>query len=409
MKILVSAYACEPYKGSEPGIGWNFVNEMSKYHEVHVITRSNNQESISKSLSERNPNLIFHYYDLPKFFLKLKKGRKLYQPYYYLWQVGMYFKYKNFVNQYGFDIVHHVTFGADWMPSLLMLTKPFSIFGPVGSEEIYRPIFKSLPIKLKLKELIRQWVRIYFYYLDPLRWLTVINADLIISHSSKYVRYNYPTFLSYKVRTHLQTGLNISEPEYTDMHVPSVSTGKDIVFIIASEFYAWKGVLIAAEVFARLAHMRNNIKLVILGQGPERQNIINIFDHYRVNHLVTFKGFVSKKVLLQELYQADILLYPAYHHGFPTVILQSMYAFLPIIAMEGDIISQVIHGRCGLAAKGKNMEEIIQDLIKIAIYFLDNPDARGEFASNGRKMVEEELSWSHLTKSINNIYLQISQ
>jgi len=409
MKILVSAYACEPYKGSEPGIGWNFVNEMSKYHEVHVITRSNNQEGISNSLSEHNPNLVFHYYDLPDFFLRLKKGRKLYQPYYYLWQVGMYFKYKNFVNNYGFDIVHHVTFGADWMPSLLMLTKPFSIYGPVGSEEIYNPIFKSLPTKLKLKELIRRWVKMYFYYIDPLRWLTILSADLIISHSSKYVRYKYPKFLSYKVRPHLQTGLNISEPEYSDMDVPLVSTGKDIVFIIASEFYAWKGVLIAAEVFARLAHLRHNVKLVILGDGPEKQNLKTIFDQHGVNHLVTFKGFVPKHVLLQELYKADILLYPAYHHGFPTVILQSMYAYLPIIAMEGDIISQVIHDRCGLAAKGRNLEEIIQDLINIALHFLDNPDIRLEYARNGRKMVEDEMSWSHLTKSINNIYLQISE
>lgn len=408
MKILVSAYACEPYKGSEPGIGWNFVNEMSRYHEVHVITRTNNQEGISKSLKGRDCNLIFHYYDLPKFFLNLKKGRRFYQPYYYLWQIGMFFKFKKFVNTNDFDIVHHVTFGADWMPSLLMMTKPFSIFGPVGSEEIYNPILKSLPYKLKVKELIRRWIKMYFYYLDPSRWLTLIYADLIISHSSKYVPYKYPKFLSHKVRTHHQTGLNITEPEYAVINKPILSDKKDLIFIIASEFFAWKGVLIAAEVFSRLAHVREDIKLVVLGDGPERENIKAIFDKYNVNHLVVFKGFVSKKELLNELYKGDILLYPAYHHGFPTVILQSMYAYTPIIGMEGDIISQVIHGRSGLAAKGNSLEEIINDLLNIAIYFIDNPEVRLQYALNGRKMVEEELSWHHLAKSINNIYLEVT-
>ena len=74
MKIFVSAYACEPYKGSEPGIGWNFVNEMSKYHEVHVLTRANNRESIEKEfIYLANQNLTFYYYDLPKALMFWKK------------------------------------------------------------------------------------------------------------------------------------------------------------------------------------------------------------------------------------------------------------------------------------------------------------------------------------------------
>ncbi len=39
-KILLSAYACEPNKGSEAGIGWNWVLEIAKRgHNVTVITR----------------------------------------------------------------------------------------------------------------------------------------------------------------------------------------------------------------------------------------------------------------------------------------------------------------------------------------------------------------------------------
>ncbi|WP_318780277.1 hypothetical protein [Atlanticothrix silvestris] len=38
MRILISAYACEPGQGSEPGVGWNVVREVSKYHHVWVLT-----------------------------------------------------------------------------------------------------------------------------------------------------------------------------------------------------------------------------------------------------------------------------------------------------------------------------------------------------------------------------------
>ena len=49
--ILVSAYACEPYKGSEQTVGWNIVLELAKNNIVHVITRANNQEPIEKFLN----------------------------------------------------------------------------------------------------------------------------------------------------------------------------------------------------------------------------------------------------------------------------------------------------------------------------------------------------------------------
>ena len=52
LKILISAYACEPDKGSEPGVGWNWAKQISRFHEVWVITRKNNRPSIEKELEE---------------------------------------------------------------------------------------------------------------------------------------------------------------------------------------------------------------------------------------------------------------------------------------------------------------------------------------------------------------------
>ncbi len=76
-KIFVSAYACEPGKGSEPGIGWNVVNQLSRYFEVHVLTRANNREVIEAFYRENSPAFapVFHYYDLPRWLSFWKKKR----------------------------------------------------------------------------------------------------------------------------------------------------------------------------------------------------------------------------------------------------------------------------------------------------------------------------------------------
>lgn len=89
--ILISAYACEPDKGSEPGAGWNWAVEIAKYHSVTVITRTNNRDSIEKELAVHpRSNMKFLYYDLPDSIRRWKKGQKGIQLYYTLWQAGAY-------------------------------------------------------------------------------------------------------------------------------------------------------------------------------------------------------------------------------------------------------------------------------------------------------------------------------
>jgi glycosyltransferase involved in cell wall biosynthesis len=38
VKVLISAYACSPKLGSEPGLGWNWVNQISEWFETWVLT-----------------------------------------------------------------------------------------------------------------------------------------------------------------------------------------------------------------------------------------------------------------------------------------------------------------------------------------------------------------------------------
>ena len=77
LKVLLSAYACETNKGSEPEIGWKWATTLSNLgHEVYVITRSNNKEHIELYLSKNEyKKLFFIYFDYPNWFLKIFKGK----------------------------------------------------------------------------------------------------------------------------------------------------------------------------------------------------------------------------------------------------------------------------------------------------------------------------------------------
>ena len=121
--VLISAYAVNPYKGSEDGTGWNISREISKDYNTIVITRKNNIPAIEKYVAETEDsvlaNMQFVGYDLPNWFMWLKKrlGERGYVFYFYLWQ----FFLPRFIkkNKFEFDIAHALNFHSDSIPTFL--------------------------------------------------------------------------------------------------------------------------------------------------------------------------------------------------------------------------------------------------------------------------------------------------
>ena len=123
MKVLVSAYGCEPNKGSEPGIGWQWCLQLARLGEVHIITRSNNKENIDTGLSylsqDVRDKLHFYYYDTSKIIRSIKKGDHNLYPYYFCWQIGAYRLAKKICKTNKFDYCFALTFGSIWMPTFM--------------------------------------------------------------------------------------------------------------------------------------------------------------------------------------------------------------------------------------------------------------------------------------------------
>ena len=94
LKVLISSYACSPYKGSEPGMGWNFVQGLSKFHELHVIVEQLKWEKPIKNYIKDNPhisdNITFHFIDKERNKLLRRIWPPSYYWYYRNWQKKAY-------------------------------------------------------------------------------------------------------------------------------------------------------------------------------------------------------------------------------------------------------------------------------------------------------------------------------
>lgn len=180
--ILLSAYACEPGKGSEPGIGWNWAKQLSREgHEVWLLTQPHFVPAIEKACKDDACGL--HAVAVPIPFLDRFKAplSRMGTPYWYVhayaWQVMAFLVARKLMAQRTYDWVHHVTFGSARLPSFMgLLGLPF-LFGPVAGGEVapWR-LRKSFPIKGRahalLRDLSNAWLR-----LDPLVRLTFRRAS----------------------------------------------------------------------------------------------------------------------------------------------------------------------------------------------------------------------------------------
>lgn len=129
--ILFSAFACFPNAGSEPQIGWSWVTSLAERgHSVWVLTRRINKERIESSLAGTAltpANFIYVESPLGGFLRNLSIG-----VYYAIWQVCALFHARRLLKDVHIDVIHHVSYGAVQLPSLLCILGIPTVFGPCG-------------------------------------------------------------------------------------------------------------------------------------------------------------------------------------------------------------------------------------------------------------------------------------
>jgi hypothetical protein len=155
MKIILSAYACHPYSGSEPGVGWHWVRELSKRNSVIVMFYSGQgqEDAVRKESAhlDYQENITLVPISVPRFFQS-----RLYRLRYEIWQFKAYLVAKRLTRDITIDLVHHVTLATWWnCGHLWKLDIPF-IFGPIsGAQCTPAAGFPFLRTRDKLTERIR--------------------------------------------------------------------------------------------------------------------------------------------------------------------------------------------------------------------------------------------------------------
>lgn len=405
MKILVSAYSCETGRGGEGEIGWRMVHALAERHDVRVITRANLREVHAASFAEtpKPENLNFEYFDLPWIFRFYKKGNRFFLIYYYLWQIGVAIRARRMLGEDPADVLHHLIGGMDWMPAgLAMCPGPF-IWGPVGSEDTHPVIQRHLPLKSRLNDKVRIAARSVLRTVEPFTRFTGARADIVLSHTPETMPRRYAD----KLRPFTQTGIanlpSLARPK-TDM-----ARGPRLRLVYAGELKDWKGARMALDAALAFLGTGAEADLVVIGDGPLRAQMEAISQVHPNGSQVTFLGRVPMERVLDELHAGDIFLYPTFHHGLATIVLQAMLTGLPIICIEGDATGRAVGDEAGITVPLSPDSAPSEGLARAIAELAADEPRRQALAHAAREIALERYSYGALAAQMSDVYLRLAE
>lgn len=378
MRILLSAYACEPGKGSEPGVGWHWVTELAKLgHQVDVLTRTNNRELIEAALAQKHiAGLCFHYYDLPHWVTWLKRGRRNYHLYYALWQRGALHLASKLVQTKQYDVVHHLTFGVFRQPSLLgRLGLPF-VLGPLGGgDSIPRNLRSSFPRKRRVTEFVREAMN-HLACLNPSVRAMYRQAALILCRTEGTRSFVPP---SSRQKTYLHRDVGI-DPR-TLVARPAVPQ-QPASFLYAGSLSYLKGIHLALQALALVRRHRADATLTVIGGGEDEQWLKDLAARLGISSAVRWLGKLPQHQLWEHYARHTAFVFPSMRDSGGTVVLEAISQALPVICLDTGGPGAILPPSCGfkIPVNDRTQSQVVADLADAMQLYLVNPELRQQAA-----------------------------
>jgi len=389
MRILITAYACDPAMGSESGTGWRITSGVARHHEVHVITRSHGRRAIEAALKEDPTIRLRAHYLRPFEISKLKLGWIAY----YLWQLRAALLARRLNRKFRFDLCHALNYASWRVPPFLWLLRIPFIWGPFGGGQNTPSGFSAtLGVTGCIEDGARglsQWASRF----DPLIRLAMNRASRLICINSDTQRLVPPRMRS-KVLRMFDVGVEI----------PQLSTRPDsdeITILWVGRIIPWKGLPLLIEAMALLPqHVR--ARAVVFGAGYDRGRCERLAKRV-VPGKIIFHGEMPPERRLTMFEGADIFVFTSLHETSGTVVLEAMAAGLPVIMLDCGGNSEIADGRA-IKVQVSDPKRVPRDIASEISKLYGNRQRMIEIGADARLFVSENHVWIKRIASVLSTY-----
>ena len=187
--------------------------------------------------------------------------------------------------------------------------------------------------------------RIPLYVSLKLHKLITYNfATKIIGHSKANLDFNFKNWKSNNKFKVIYNGINFLKlEEYKSKSYSNYRNqfkDKDVLLHIGS-FRDQKNHEFMLRVFSKLEPIKNNLILILVGDGKKKKSLIDLVDKFKIRKNVIFTGL--QKDIGRYLDISKIFFFPSIQEGFGNVIIEAQYMNIPVCGSNIPSLNESIY------------------------------------------------------------------
>ena len=412
MKILISAYGCNPYQGSEGWFGWSAVCCLARDHELQVITASFNRADLDRAAAEGlvPSNVRFHFAGHFKEWHP-NRLRARFQG----WNAYISFSKdilpvaRELHRTEKFDLVHHVTVASWRVASPLWKLDLPSVFGPVGGNEQFPTRFiPVLSPGAAAFELVRMASNRISRFSPAVRNCLRRAAHVFAA--------NLETEQLVKALRGSDRGISRLQPGFYSGEAIAdfarFDTGKSMEgplrLFAGGNMEGRKGVALALAALA-LAK-RNGVDFIyrLAAGGPEIPHLKQLAARLGLEREVLFTESLRGEDYRRELGTTHVYLLPSFRESTGLTMMEAMLAgCVPVVADCGGP-GFIVTGECGYKVPVVSREQMVGQLAEVITTIGRDRKIIFEKGPAARKRVATAFSAENYRKTVSAVYASIT-
>ncbi|TVT37830.1 glycosyltransferase family 4 protein [Hymenobacter setariae] len=384
MKLLLSAYACNPNHGSEEGNGFNWLWESAALgHEVWCLTTPRGQADLTKVLADRAADPIARrihpvYVAAPRFAEFAYRWQPGVYLHYIVWQYRAWRAARQLDAQEDFGAVHHVTYNSLQMASWLWRLKKPLLLGPLGGGMVApKALRRYLPDWFKT-ETVRTFISSLLSTFDPNVRQSMRHAALVMTANSDTAALAR-RLGAHKVALTMSAALPASFiPAAYEPRAPLA--GRELRILWLARIYPRKGLHLTLAALGQV-DKRVRFHLDIMGDGPSGHLVHGWIAEAGLQDRVTWHGSVPYATTRAAYLSHDLFMLCSLRDTYANQYLESMALGLPILTLDHHGAADFIPDAAGIKVPVQSAEATTAALARAVEHLYDHPD---ELAQMGR-------------------------
>jgi glycosyltransferase involved in cell wall biosynthesis len=201
----------------------------------------------------------------------------------------------------------------------------------------------------------------------------------------------------------IYNGCRINDSDKAKKKIDRRSLGiskDDFVIITVASLVRHKGHQVLIDAVCILARSYQNLRLLIVGDGPLRDSLNTYVKALQLSEKIIFTG--EKENVFPLLKLADIFVLSSItREGLGMALIEAMAVGLPLIGSRLGGIPEIIkHGVNGFLFSQGNAEELAESIEKL----IKNKEMAVNLGERGKEIFREKFTCQKMTKNIEQLY-----